>query len=463
VRAELVEEQQKAVDKLDNGKILVGGTGSGKSIVSLAYFVSKVCGGTYNDWGSMTAPRDVYVITTAKKRDALDWDKEAMRFGIGREREASRSGVKLTVDSWNNINKYKEVKDAFFIFDEQRLVGSGAWTKAFIGIAKHNPWILLSATPGDTWLDYIPVFVANGFYKNRTEFKREHVVYNTFSKYPKVDRYINPGRLVKLRNQLLVPMPMKRHTIRHCMDFKVDYDKELFDKVVEKRWHVFEKRPLRDIAELFVVMRKVVNTDSSRLTGVRTLLESRPRMIVFYNFDYELEELRKLSGTSMQTSLCSPEMSETVEEPSTGTRTQTEPELKSPLRTLVHPSSTSSVPSTSKLSSMSTSESTFTVAEWNGHRHDPLPTGDHWVYLVQYAAGSEGWNCTTTDTVVFYSQTYSYKHHHQAHGRIDRMNTPFTDLYYFYLISDSMIDRAIRKALKMKKSFNESSLGLKVA
>lgn len=401
MRVELKPHQRTAVEELGNGKILYGGVGVGKSITSLAYFYEKVCGGDLAHIPSMQEPRDLYIITTAKKRDDLDWQKDALKLGLGTH-DDSLDGISMTVDSWNNLHKYKEVKNAFFIFDEQRLVGSGAWTKAFIKIAQSNGWILLSATPGDTWLDYIPVFVANGFYKNRTEFKRRHVVYNTFSKFPKVDRYIETGTLVRHRNALLVHMPYERHTVRHSHDVPVQYDEELFKLVTEKRWHPYEERPIRDVAELFAVMRKVVNSDDSRVEAVRTLLREHPNLIVFYNFDYELKQLRKLAE-----------------------------EIR--------------------------------IAEWNGHKHEPVPEGDGWLYLVQYAAGSEGWNCVRTDATCFYSLTYSYKHYAQAHGRIDRLNTPFTDLNYYTLVSKSAIDKAVQKALKSKKSFNEASMGLKVA
>lgn len=377
----LYPHQKEAVEKLANGKILWGDVGTGKSLVAAAYYIKE------------EAPKDVYVITTAKKRDKLDWDKEFIQYGVGKAQDATLAGV-LTVDSWNNIGKYKDVKGAFFIFDEQRLVGSGGWTKAFIKLAKHNRWILLSATPGDTWLDYIPVFIANGFYKNRTEFQREHVVYNTYSKFPKVDRYTNVGRLVRLRNQLLVEMPYMRHTVRKSKDIAVEFDREKFNKALKQRWNVYEDRPIRDVAELFRVMRKIVNSDATRLHAVKTLMKEHPRLIVFYNFDYELEALRTL-------------------------------------------------------------QEDVSLAEWNGHKHQEIPSGDKWVYLVQYVAGAEGWNCTTTNAMIFYSLTYSYKNWYQAHGRIDRLNTPFTELYYYALKSDSGIDLVVAKSLASKKSFNE--------
>ena len=382
---ELYDHQEKAVDKLDNGKILWGGVGTGKSITAAAYYMKK------------EAPKDVYVITTAKKRDSLDWEREFSRFGIGKSADSTVAGV-LTVDSWNNIGKYQDIVGAFFIFDEQRLVGSGDWTAKFLAIAKRNRWILLTATPGDNWLDYIPVFLANGFYRNRTEFKREHVVYNTYTKFPKVDRYISVGKLVRLRNELLVEMPYVRHTIRKSKPVDVGYDTKKFDEVVKKRWHTYENRPIRDVAELFGVMRKVVNSDATRSLAVRTLLVVHPRLIVFYNFDYELEALRKESQ-----------------------------------------------------------EIGVTCAEWNGHKHQPVPSGDSWLYLVQYIAGGEAWECTTTNAMCFYSLPYSYKQWEQAHGRIDRLNTPFDVLYYYWLKSPSWIDQAIWKSLSNKKSFNESA------
>lgn len=379
---ELYPHQRRAVEQLGNGKILWGGVGTGKSLTAAAYYMER------------EAPKDVYVITTAKKRDDLDWDSEFVKYGVYTSKDATVAGV-LRVDSWNNITKYKNVRGAFFIFDEQRLVGSGSWTRAFEFIAKHNNWILVSATPGDTWMDYIPVFIANGFYKNRTEFKREHVIYNTYSKFPKVDRYVNVGKLVRHRNELLVHMPYERTTVRHSKSLPVAFDRELYDRVTKARWNVYEDRPVKTLAELFYTARKVVNSDPSRLEELRALTKKHPRLIVFYNFDYELKMLRTLSDE---------------------------------------------VP----------------IAEWNGHKHEAIPETDRWLYLVQYVAGSEGWNCTSTDAMVFYSLTYSYKNWHQAHGRIDRLNTPFKDLHYYILLSDSVIDRAVMTCLRGKQSFNET-------
>lgn len=379
----LYPHQQEAVKNLSNGKILYGGVGTGKSITAAAYYVQK------------EAPRDVYVITTAKKRDAMDWEMEFLKFGVGDIRTPT-TGV-LRVDSWNNLAKYKNVRGAFFIFDEQRLVGSGAWAKAFQFIAKpqnKNRWILLSATPGDTWMDYIPVFIANGFYKNRTEFIREHVVYSNYTKFPKIEKYINTVKLQRLRNSLLVHMPYERHTTRITQEIEVEYDQELLDKVVKDRWNPYEDRPIKSLAEFFYVMRKVVYSHPSRLRVVREKLVKHPKLIVFYNFDYELEILRTLSDE-------------------------------------------------------------FTVAEWNGHKHQEIPKTDQWVYLVQYTSGSEGWNCIETDATLFYSLTYSYRVFHQAHGRVDRLNTPFTLLRYYVLMADVAIERAVKQALVNKHSFNE--------
>lgn len=381
---ELAPHQEEAVRKLHNGSILWGGVGTGKSRAAVAYYLAK------------EAPRDVYVITTAKKRDSLDWDEEFVNAGVGRDREATFHGV-LTVDSWNNISKYANVYGAFFIFDEQRLVGSGTWVKSFLKIAKRNHWILLSATPGDSWLDYIPVFIANGFYKNRTEFKREHVIYNPYSKFPKVDRYVGTGRLLRLRDSLLVDMPYVKRTKRVTKYVTCKYDEDLFRKAVIGRWHVFEDRPLRDVAELFSVMRKIVNSDLSRLSAICSLMKNHPRLVIFYNFDYELEILRRLAGE---------------------------------------------VP----------------LAEWNGHKHEHIPDGNKWVYLVQYTAGAEGWNCTQTDSMVFYSLTYSYRAFHQAQGRIDRLDTPYSTLYYYVIKSNSAIDLSILQCLKQKRDFQERDI-----
>jgi hypothetical protein len=156
---------------------------------------------------------------------------------------------------------------------------------------------------------------------------------------------------------------------------------------------------MKDVAEMFRVLRYITNTDPTRLSSVRTLMKTHPKLIVFYNFDYELELLRQLSDTAI-------------------------------------------------------------VAEWNGHKHEEIPDSDSWVYLVQYIAGAEAWNCTATDAMCFYSLTYSYKNFEQAQGRIDRLDTPFSALFYYVLKSSALIDRMILNSLKQKKSFNERKVKL---
>lgn len=423
-----------------NGCILWGGVGSGKTRVACSYYME------------VEADADVFVITTARKRDSLDWEGEFAKFGVGKHLNATLGG-KLTVDSWNNISKYTSTRGGFFIFDEQRLVGSGEWTRAFIEIAKHNRWILLTATPGDTWLDYIPVFLAHGYYKNRTQFKLEHVVYSYHSKFPKVERYQGVGKLVRLRNKLLVPMPYARHTTRNVEIVEVDYDKERFERVLKKRWHVFEERPLKDVGELFLVMRKVVNTSASRGQAVREALLNHPRLIVFYNFDYELEMLREL-GESLKNSSEETSHSSSLKNLEKGSWQKEEMSLSGETGSSTKTDVNGNAAKTSRPEKLAG----FEVAEWNGHKHEEVPKSEKWLYLVQYVAGAEAWNCTETDTMLFYSLTYSYKNFEQAMGRTDRLNTPYTFLNYKILKSSAVIDNAIWKSLSNKENFNESSL-----
>lgn len=394
---QLYNYQMDAVTKMKNGCILCGGVGSGKSRTSLAYYYI-LNGGKVNQKTTvkMKHPTDLYIITTARKRDTLEWEGELGPFLMSTHPEVNAYKNKIVVDSWNNIQKYKDVKKAFFIFDEQRVVGSGAWVKAFLRITKFNQWILLSATPGDTWQDYIPVFLANGFYKNRSEFIREHVIYSRFCKFPKVDRYINTGRLIRLRNNILIDMDFNRKTFAHHEDVWCDYDVLLYKRLHKERFDVWKDEPFQSAGELCYGLRKVVNSDESRLDAVLDIFKKRGRVIIFYNFDYELEMLKSVNyGKNVE------------------------------------------------------------VAEWNGHKHQPIPDSRNWVYLVQYNAGNEGWNCIKTDTIIFYSQNYSYKVMVQAAGRIDRLNTPYQHLYYYHLKSRSGIDLAIARALKDKKKFNE--------
>lgn len=396
----LYDYQLDAIKQMKNGCILCGGVGSGKSRTSLAYYYTQQGGEVNQDEyiPMKPKPKDLYIITTARKRDTLEWEGELVPFLLSTNVGKNKLyGNKVVVDSWNNIGKYSDISGAFFIFDEQRVIGSGSWVKSFLKIAKSNDWILLSATPGDTWSDYIPVFIANGFYKNKTEFSREHIIYSRFTKYPQIDRYINTGRLIKLRNHILVDMDFKRQTVAHHEDVYCTYDISKYKDTMRNRWDPYKNEPIQQASGLCYVLRRIVNSDESRQVALLQILEKHPRIIVFYNFDYELEILKNLAyGEDVK------------------------------------------------------------VAEWNGHKHEPVPTGKKWVYLAQYTSSAEGWNCITTNTIVFFSQNYSYKIVQQSSGRIDRLNTPFKDLYYYHLKSRSGIDLAISKALSNKKKFNES-------
>lgn len=385
----LDDYQVKAMEMLKTGAILCGDTGSGKSITAVAYFHEKVCKGKTNPWQDRLISKKLYIITTARKRDSQEWEKELVRFLLLDEN--------TVIDSWNNIQKYKDVKDAFFIFDEQRVVGYGAWAKTFIEISKHNEWILLTATPGDTWSDYIPVFIANGFYRNKTDFCQQHVIYKPFTNYSQIVKYVNTGRLILYRSKILIDMEYVKNTVQHHCFVTCRFNRDKYDRIVKDRWNIYDNCPIENPSQLCFLMRKVVNSDPSRLDEIAKLLEIKSKLIVFYNFDYELEMLRQFA-----------------------------------------------------------SDLDILCQEWNGHKHELVPKGDRWMYLVQYSSGCEAWNCIETDAMSFYSQNYSYKVMKQAAGRIDRRNTPYKNLYYWHLVSKSPIDNAIRASTNKKKDFNES-------
>lgn len=394
----LDEYQWDAVEKMKNGCVLCGGTGSGKSRTSIAYYFCKECGGVIDGWyrgydelySPMERPKDLYIITTARKRDTLDWEKELALFHLPND-----NGPSVKVDSWNNIGKYTGVSGAFFIFDEQRVIGSGQWVKAFLKIAKQNRWILASATPGDSWSDYIPVFIANGFYKNRTEFKAEHMLIQYHRNIPIRTEYIGIRKLKMLRDRILVHMDEIKTTVRYTEILNCDYDPVKYKALVKNRWNDEEDRPILSVSEFYFLLRKCVNSDPSRGEAILSLTRENPKLLIFYNFNYELEILR----------------------------------------TLPYPEGTE-------------------IREWNGEKHETVPESDRWIYLVQFSC-VEGWNCTETNVCVFYSQNYSYKTMEQACGRIDRKNTPFRELYYYHLRSSAPIDIRIFRAVRQKKKFNE--------
>ena len=389
--------QAEALNKMKNGCILNGGVGSGKSRTGLYYYF-KSCGGYFDERGihRMVLPKDLYIITTARKRDTKEWESELAAFNLSSDPRINPYKNRIIVDSWNNVKKYRGIYGAFFLFDEDRLTGSGVWVKSFLDISRKNQWIILSATPGDSWIEYWSVFVANGFYKNKTDFINQHAIFARFSKYPRIERYINEKVLMQHKNDILVDMRFERETVPHFEYVECDYNKMDYRTLMKDRWNIFEQKPVENASELCYLVRKLVNSDPSRATELIYIFEDHPKLIIFYSYDYELDILRSINwGSGCQ------------------------------------------------------------VAEWNGHRHDPLPSGDCWVYFVQYLAGCEGWNCITTDTIVFYSQQYSYKVFVQACGRIDRLNTPYKDLYYYTLKSRAAIDSGIARALRNKKDFNE--------
>ena len=394
----LYDFQMEAVKNAFNGCVFNGDVGSGKSRTGLFYYFQSQ-GGWIDEKGylPMKNPKDVYIMTTAMKRDKHEWEGDLIPFELHPKPELNRYNNQVIIDSWNNIKKYIHIKGAFFIFDEDKICGTGAWSKAFLEIVKHNDWIMLSATTGDNWLDYMTLFIANGFYRNKTEFKREHVLYDPYCRnFPKVKGYRNTGRLIRLRDKILIDMDIKRHTTRHHEEIYCNYDVPMYKDTIRNRWDPFKNEPIQQASGLCYVLRKIVNTDETRQWKLLELLEDHPKAIIFYNFDYEREILLNLGYAE-------------------GTE----------------------------------------IAEWSGHAHQPIPTGGKWVYLVQYTAGCEGWNTITTDTIIFYSQNYSYKVLTQAAGRIDRLNTKFIDLYYFHLKSRSGIDLAISRAIKDKRVFNE--------
>lgn len=397
---ELYDHQLEAIDKLRTGAILCGGVGSGKSRTAIAYYFLRECEGKIKINGRgcylpMKKPKDLYIITTAKKRDSMEWDEECSPFLLSRNPDNTPSKIKLVIDSWNNIKKYIDVKDSFFIFDEQRVVGSGLWVKSFLKIAKSNNWILLTATPGDSWIDYVPVFIANGYYPNRTAFKKRHVIENPYSPYHQIEGYRDEGRLIKIRNRIMVKMKYEKPTISHYKTRIAEYDHILYKDLIRNRWNFYKDKPIENISELMYSMRRVVNSDESRIEIINELLNKHKKLIVFYNFNYELDALK-----------------------------------------------------TAKY------DQNVKIGEWNSHKHEPIPSAKCWLYLVQYAAGAEGWNCIETNAIAFYSQSYSYKTVTQAEGRIDRLNTPFKDLYYYHIRSNASIDVAISRALKKKQNFN---------
>lgn len=384
--------QTQAIQDLRSGFILRGGVGSGKSRTSLAYILTS----EYNG-------RDIYIITTAKKRDTHEWDQEAAILGWQVDGPCW-DNMTLTIDSWNNTKKYKDVKNAFFIFDEQKTSGGGAWAKTFLKIAKSNGWLLLSATPGDRWMDFWPIFVANGFYKNKTEFLDQHVMFRPFTTFPQISGYKHVKKLEFLLRSISVGIDVEKHVTWHEEDVYCDYNRALYQQIVKTRCDPKTLEPYDSMTGMVWGLRRLVNGSQGRLEALERVCRDHERVIVFYTTNFELEMLGHWLNKN---------------------------------DILWH--------------------------QYNGQVHEPIPnTRRRWVYLVNYMSGAEGWECASADTVVLFSTNYSWRTLEQCKGRIDRRNTPWDILYAYHFVSIAPIDKAIRTANHNKEMFNEQAWASKL-
>ena len=202
---------------------------------------------------------------------------------------------------------------------------------------------------------------------------------------------------MKFKKEILVNMDDDKATKQWHIDLTCSYDPVLYNAYADSRWNFEEDMPIMNASKLVYMLRKVCNSDPSRLEKLYEICQSHPKLIIFYQFDYERDLITCMLSFK-------------------------------------------GIP----------------YAEYNGHIHQPIPTGDRWAYVV-HLSSSEGWNCIETDTVVFYSLSYSYRAYVQACGRTDRRTTPFQDLYYYRLKSASKIDKAIMDAHRRKKKFNEAN------
>lgn len=389
--------QRDAIRKISNGNVVVGATGSGKSLVGLVYYYTNILEGSVEPFRKPTKSVSLYIITTATKRDSLDWNSECAEFALSTNQEASVNGIKVVIDSWNNIKKYKDIRGGFFLFDEQKTTGYKRWSKIFIRIAKNNRWILITATPSDRWMDLLSVFIANGFYKNKRDFVNQHVTYNPYVKYPSITGYRNVNKLRILKKRIFVIIDYQSPSIIENKVISVDYDVDALTQIEKTEWNPFTDSPIINLSEFASVLRRSLNSHPSRINEAIRIRNTVKKLIVFYNFNFELEILKHgYSGIK--------------------------------------------------------------IGELNGHRHDALPVGSDWVYLVQYNSGNEAWECFTTNHMLFYSLNYSFRIMTQAKGRINRLTSGFNYMYYYYLVSNHWLDKGIQKALNKKRDFNNKEI-----
>lgn len=385
--------QQDAVEALLNGKhIVVASCGVGKGFISL-------------EWARGTKKSNVLVITQASKVKSNDFVEEAKLL----DEKWYNSQSSFTVVSWNSLAKWlkehqsENFADYAIIADEiQRIKNySTGMGKSFLKIASHTKcWAGFTATPGESWIQMMPYFVACGFVKHKTDFTNKFCVTQSFKGYIEIIGYNHEEVLNKWwsgityfpdTKEMEKQLPSETHKVVH---FKAPTG---YAKVLKTKTRLDTDEFIDTSMAMCHYLRQLC-CSKEKVEWLKEFVESLDTScVVFYTYIEEGEKIKEaLKGVK--------------------------------------------------------------IWEINGKKHD-IPTADtigkHDVVLAQWESGSASLNLQFMNYWVSFSPCYSLTTSCQSRGRIKRIGQT-KPMFYYYLKTDHTIENDIYKALKEKRDFSET-------
>lgn len=392
--------QRQLLNSIEENYIIAADTGTGKTMMAIHHYLKHNTG------------EPLLILAPPQKIKEGGWQREL-------DFVASHYNIEIPYDiiSYGVLSKrWKEYKDWFLVMDECHYVKNPTSQrgKAAINLTKQSTnFLLLSATPSSNgWGDTIAYMIMFGYYKNKTQFLKEHAVYN------RIDYGNGPVNVVSdYRDQEKLQKLYQSFSIKLAKEDCLDLPPLVFEKVhfkpskeynIIKKDRVLGEELFDNISKLQHGLRFYAN-QADKLKYTEMLLEgTEENVIIFYNYKQENEELKKIAK----------KLKKKVFEVS-GSKTN--------------------LPDKEKWTSLKNS-----------------------VTIVQYQAGAAGIELQYANIVIFHTPTYSYQDYEQALGRAYRNGQTKKVTVYQY-ITKNTIETSIYQALAAKKDFTEELFRKEIA
>lgn len=353
-------------------------------------------------------------ILVAKKNDKLP-KKEIKAMRPGRQKELR------FLKQWK---KEMEEKPTIIIADEVQLMKNptAKTSKALMELMKNNITIGLSATPMPNGMldDGVAYLVYNNYYKNQSDFRKQHIPPRMYDRYYKPDVYtidyeIDPNRFFELdlfkeriKATTFVPdaevdfeMPHQRlHTLAYDLSQKTINDiYDMSNSYKERRYDSY-RQYLSDI-------KRAISQDSNHVERMKLIVKENKdkQPLIFYETNAQLEVIEK--GLN---------------------------ELNMPYKCI--------------------------NGQGNSDKLDDIDTTDtEQAIVIQYKSGGNSIEFTNSFVSIFYGLIYSWGDIAQAMGRNIRRGMP-QDSYVnqYFLLATHPHDSHVYDVIERKEEFSEDLL-----